>query len=51
MNLYGVLDDFGDVIRWIDYKPSQLYKYVTKRVEKPKKQSAIDWDNFEPALL
>lgn len=45
---YGILDDFGEVIRWQWEKPSENYKYVTKRVERP---PAIDWNNFEPALF
>lgn len=49
MTLYGLLDDFGEVIRWIDYKPSDAYRYITKRVPKVKKQCPIDWNNFEAA--
>jgi hypothetical protein len=45
---YGILDDFGEVIRWSWDKPSDLYKFIIDRVPvKP----AVDWSNFEPALL
>lgn len=50
MTLYGILDDFGEVLRWLDYKPSEQYKYITKKVSKPKNPT-IDWSNFEPALF
>lgn len=49
--LYGLLDDFNEVIRWIDYKPSDEYRYITKRVPKVKKQCPINWNNFEAALI
>ena len=26
---YGILDDFGEVIRWVWDKPSSHYKYIT----------------------
>lgn len=42
---YGILDDFGEVIRWQWDKPSKNYRYVVRRV------SAVDWSNFEPALF
>lgn len=45
---YGVLDDFGAVIRWQWNKPSSNYKYITKRI---KVEPVIDWSNFEPALF
>lgn len=45
---YGVLDDFGTVLRWQWEKSSGNYKFITKRVEQ---KPAIDWSNFEPALL
>lgn len=45
---YGVLDDFGEVIRWSWSKPQAPYRYIIERVAiKP----AIDWNNFEPALF
>lgn len=45
---YGILDDFGEVLRWQWDKPSRNYKYITKRVQvKP----VVDWNNFEPALF
>lgn len=45
---YGILDDFGEVIRWQCDKPSSNYKYVTKRI---KPVPVVDWNNFEPALF
>lgn len=47
MTKYGILDDFNEVIRWVYYKPSDHYQYVTVRI---KKQN-IDLSTFEEALL
>lgn len=44
---YGILDDFGEVIRWQWDKPSKNYRYVTQRV----RTETIDWSDFEPALF
>jgi len=44
---YGILDGFGDVIRWTWDKPSSNGKYITERV---KVAPVIDWSDFEPAL-
>lgn len=38
---YGILDDFNEVIRWIDYKPAHG-RYITKRVEVPERVSAYE---------
>lgn len=43
---YGILDDFGEVLRWVWDKPSSNYKYVTVQV---KVAPVIDWSDFEPA--
>lgn len=43
---YGILDDFGEVLRWQWDKPSKQYKYVTQRVPA---EPAINWSDFEPA--
>ena len=48
MTRYGILDDFGEVLRWQWSKPSSNYRYI---VQKVKRAQAIDWDNFEPALF
>lgn len=45
---YGILDDFGEVIRWQWDKPSKQYKFITERV---KLAPVVDWSNFEPALF
>lgn len=44
---YGILDDFGDVIRWQWDKSSNNYRYVTQRV----RTEVVDWSDFEPALF
>ena len=50
--MFGILDDFGCVLRWVHQQPSSAYQYVTKVVREPrKKRAGIDWDNFEPALF
>ena len=45
---YGILDDFGEVIRLVLDKPSSHYKYITERI---KSAPAVDWNNFEHALF
>jgi hypothetical protein len=45
---YGVLDDFGEVLRWQWSKPSKAYRYVTQRVAPT---PAVNWQDFEPALF
>lgn len=44
---YGILDDFGDIIRWSWSRPPANCKFITERI---KVRPVIDWDNFEPAL-
>lgn len=48
---YGILDDFGEVIRWQWDKPSDNYKFIIEKIKKQptQKESAVDWNNFEPA--
>ena len=48
MGRYGILDDFGDVVRWVWDKPARHYRYVTRKM---KRKPAVDWANFEPALF
>ena len=43
---YGILDDFGEVIRWSWSKPSKNYRYITERL---KVAPVVDWSNFERA--
>lgn len=31
--LYGVLDEFGEVLRWQWHKPSPAYRFVIKRLK------------------
>lgn len=45
---YGILDNFGEVLRWQWDKPSSNYKYVTVRL---RHKPAVDWSDFEPALI
>lgn len=45
---YGILDDFGEVVRWQWDKPSVHYKFITERVQVT---PVVDWNNFEPALF
>lgn len=40
---YGILDDFGEVIRWTWSKPAKQYKFVT--------QKRINLDNFAECLV
>ena len=47
MTHYGILDDFGAVIKWQDFKPSAAYRYITKRVLK--KQFNVN--DYEEALV
>ena len=44
---YGILDDFGDVIRWVWSKPSSSYQFITEKV----KEDKINWNDFEQALF
>lgn len=50
MNLtrYGILDDFGEVVRWTYEKPSDGIMYL---IEVTKPHYEIDWNNFEEALF
>jgi len=40
---YGILDDEGQVIRWVWNKPSALYRYIIQRVP------TVDLSNIEDA--
>ena len=44
---YGILDCFGEVIRWVLGKPSRNYRYITRK-EPP--GPVIDWDSLGPGL-
>lgn len=49
---YGILDDAGEVVRWVDTEPNGLaYIYLAQRVPRQPKRPTIDWLAFEPALL
>ena len=47
---YGVVDDEGNVIRWMCYKP-QHDSYIIVKLPRKKRKVEIDWDNIEEALL
>lgn len=49
MIVYGILDDFDEVVRWVWERPGPLYRYITQRVPRQRKRLAIDWDSFEPS--
>jgi hypothetical protein len=45
---YGILDDDGQVVRWIWYAPDPtLYRFIIERITKPK----LDLSQLEPALF
>lgn len=50
MNLtrYGILDEFGELVRWTYEKPNDGTMYL---IEITKPLHEIDWDNFEEALF
>jgi hypothetical protein len=50
MNLtrYGILDEFGDLVRWTYEKPNNGVMYL---IEITKPLHEIDWNNFEEALF
>jgi len=35
MKRYGILDDFGSVIRWQNYQPSDVYKFIIEKIKRP----------------
>ena len=45
---YGILDDFGEIVRWTYEKPEDGVTYL---VEVTKPLHEIDWANFEEALF
>ena len=50
MNLtrYGILDEFGELVRWTYEKPQKETTYL---IEVTKPLYEIDWNNFEEALF
>lgn len=42
---YGILDEFGDVIRWQWSKPTAAYQFVTQRI------APVDLSGIEDALF
>ena len=43
---YGILDDFGEVVRWVWNKPSKHYHYIvvkikTEKLDLYKQESAL----------
>lgn len=45
---YGILDDFGEVLRWVWDKPSR--PHITRKVPRYRKPK-IDLSKFEDALF
>ena len=43
---YGILDGFGEVVRWSWNKPSKNYKFIIERI---KDKPAIDFAGMESA--
>jgi len=46
---YGILDDFGEVLRWVWERPVGR-NYITVKVPKPRKPK-LDLSKFGEALL
>ena len=44
---YGILDDFGEVVRWVWDKPSKHYQYIVIKIKTEK----INLSKQEPALF
>lgn len=42
---YGILDDFGDIVRWQWSKPTKSYRYITERIKR------VPFDYTEQALF
>lgn len=45
---YGILDDEGEVVRWVWERPSAVYRFIivkVKRIRRPR----LDLSQFEPA--
>lgn len=47
---FGILDDEGQVVRWVWDKPGLGYQFITVKVPKHKR-AAIDLAAFPEALL
>lgn len=45
---YGVLDDEGELVRWVWERPSELYRFIVVRVKR-ERRPRIDPSQFEPA--
>jgi hypothetical protein len=50
MNLtrYGILDEFGELVRWTYEKPNDVVAYL---IEITRPLHEIDWENIEEALF
>jgi hypothetical protein len=48
---YGILDDDGQVLRWVYLRPSSAYRFVMQKVPRQRrpKRAAPDLDQFGPA--
>lgn len=46
---YGILDDFGEVVRWVWDKPSPKYLYITQRIKRENAyQNAVTAVGYAP---
>jgi hypothetical protein len=48
MTRYGLLDESGEVIRWVWERPPAGVPYIT---EYTRLAPRVDWDDFEEALF
>lgn len=44
---YGILDDFGEVVRWVWEKPNKHYQYIVVKLQTEK----LDLSKQEPASI
>lgn len=45
---YGLLDDEGEVVRWVWEHPGAWYRFIVVKVKRPRRPR-IDFSQFEPA--
>ena len=50
MYKYGLLDDEGEVVRWVWERPSAQYRFIVVRVKRQRRPSP-DLSQFETALF
>lgn len=45
---YGLLDDEGELVRWVWERPSEQYRFIVVRVKR-ERRARVDLSQFEPA--